>query len=146
MSTATVRIHPEARERIEHFCAQRPGYEEGGIIIESDHSVCVTDSGPHAEHASDSLAWDTSYIFGCIEVAGALGGRVIGRWHSHTSPVILPSDEDKTSAAALRKVLGTDEIIDLIVATDAGKPIAWAAYLCSDAGYERVGIELPGEP
>lgn len=129
---------------IARHCAETPGVEFGGVMITGPLGSYATGAGPGARMGATELVWEATYIAGCLEVAAGLGCEFIGRWHKHTTPIILASAEDRASAEHLRRSIGGD-VIDVIVACDGPTPIAWAAYLCTDAGYERVELELPGE-
>lgn len=139
----TVALGSLLRQDIARLCANTPGVETGGLILNGRHGLLPTGPGPLAVCTRYALEWDTSYVLGCIETAQALGCEVLGRWHAHPSPVLLASERDRESAEQFRQAIGAEEIIDVIVACEAGKTIGWAAYVCSEGGHERAEIELP---
>lgn len=127
-------------------CRCAPGLETAGVLLMSAKGDGMA-SGPglEARRTPTRCDWDPQHIAYIVEFVRQTGGTVLGRWHKHTSPIILASDTDRESADVFREALALPVMLDLIVACGADdRPIAWAAYLCSDAGYERVDLELPG--
>lgn len=146
MSTEGVELSPELVEMIARECAAAPGVETGGLILVAGERASVTGPGPAAVRTPDRLEWDASFIAGALTVAADLGAELLGRWHKHTSPVILASSADAASAEQLRRALGGAEFCDLIVACDReDQPIGWSAYHCTEGGYERIQVTLPQE-
>lgn len=142
----TVQIGAELVEMITAACAEAPGVETGGLILLHGEGCTVTGPGPAALLQPRALEWDVSFIAGVLGVAGALGAKPFARWHKHTSPIILASEEDRASAEQLRLALGRDELVDVIVACGPDdRPIGWSAYVCTADEYRRVHLELPWE-
>jgi hypothetical protein len=142
--SVTVKLGIEAVQLISALCAAAPGVETGGLVVLSGDSGFVTGPGPAATQKSQALEWDASYIVGVLDaIAHAGTWRVHGRWHKHTSPVILASEDDQESAQRFRQLIGADELVDVIVACDAeDRPIGLSAYLCTADEYRRVDLEL----
>lgn len=131
---------------VRFHCLAAPGCETAGVLLLTPEGEGRA-SGPGLEalQTVDRCDWDPQHIAYIVDFVRQAGGTILGRWHKHTSPIILASDTDRESAAVFRDALALPVMLDLIVACGADdRPIAWAAYLCSDAGYERVELELPG--
>lgn len=145
VSAGCFALDARAVEMITLGCGFAQGVETGGLLLRLRGRSYATGPGPGAIQTPDRLEWEPSFVAGCYLTAMLLGADVIGRWHKHTAPVILASDEDRRSAHLFRRALGIEEIVDVIVACDSeDRPIGWSAYLCTEAGYERMQMEIPG--
>lgn len=149
MQTTTrsvVRLPASAREGIERGvrieCSKRPGVETAGVMHLSRHGNGMAHGpGPQARCTPNSCEWDAEAVFASLCIARDLGSTILGRWHKHTSPIILASDTDKESARAFLEATGLPEMLDLIVACDAeDKPIGWALYVCTPDEYRRAEL------
>jgi len=142
-ATFTVVLDAPMVERITEWCAATPGVETGGLLIlHGDHGY-ASGPGPGAVCAARALEFDTAYIAGVAETAVGLGAEILGRWHKHPNPIILASEDDRTSADLFRRALGLESFVDVIVGCDRNAPIGWSAYLCSEGEYRRVHLEVP---
>lgn len=131
-------IHPGEIRGIDAECRHAVGTETGGLLIQRPGVLYATDPGPRAVLTRDSMQWDAEYIARWLDVL--LPGELVGRWHKHCGPILLASEADRQSAEAFRRIVRTETILDLIVATEDDAPIAYAAYLCSADGYQRLAI------
>lgn len=129
-------------------CVRAPGVETGGVlagVADAGWAIALQASGPGEGAALDRyrLRWDPMHV--AIWLAGEVwpGTAPIGRWHKHCGPILMASEADRVGADALREALQVQAVVDVIVATDHDEPIAFAAYLSTAAGYERIEVQHP---
>lgn len=140
-----------ALDQITHECAIAPSAETGGVLIgevQGDTAkVCAaTGPGPNAVCRARRLDWDASYIQGVVHgVDASVVLKVIGRWHKHASPIILPSEDDRRGAEWFRQCMGDlATSVELIVACDENDaPMAFGAFHCTnDEGMTRITMAI----
>lgn len=138
-----LQLSVSALATIQRLCRANPGVETGGLVLGTPDGFIVglTGPGPRAVLERARLAWDPSYIAGVLDGVQLVHAqlRPIGRWHKHVSPVLAASPEDRAGAYAFRRALGTQSILDIVIATgDGDEPIGIAAYRCTCNTYERI--------
>lgn len=144
-------LAPAALEEIARLCAVSPGAETGGVLIgevrgNEAHVEAVSGPGPNAVCLARRLDWDASYVEGVIHgVALSVVLQVLGRWHKHAAPIILPSEDDRRGAEWFRQcVAPEDSTVELIVACDENDaPMAFGAFQCTkDEGMQRITMAI----
>lgn len=136
------RARPGIGADVERECRMASATETAGLLLLTpEGDGMATGPGARARFAPDACEWDADEIARTIDTARHLGAPILGRWHKHTSSIILASDTDRESARAFLEATGLPEMLDLIVACDEhDRPIGWALYVCTPEEYRRAEL------